>query len=119
MNPREYSELCSRLEGKLTEFSVDFMEIGILLGGIRLVLDHPDVEGYDGEFHRMVGDIRKELLDAYMDLGLTPKQVHDLNTRYAAETDSIANDYDMERAKSRSKLKVITHTVEDDEPQAK
>ena len=113
MNPREYAELCTRLGGKQVEFSVSFLEIGILLGAIRLLIDHPDVEAYAGSLDGMIYGIRQALLDALMDLGLTAKQVNELNTMYGSETTSIANEFDMERAKSRSKLKVITSPEKD------
>jgi len=112
MDQREYSELCTRLEGKLTEFKVDFMELGILLGSIRLMLDHPDVQHMGLDFREMVQALRETLLEAYEGLGLTTSQIHELDTMYASDAYDYSCDEAAQGTRDKSHLSVVPEDLE-------
>jgi len=116
MDQREYSELCTRLEGKVAEFSVNFMELGILLEAIRLMLDHPDVQEMSWPYHEMVRLLRETLLEAYAGLGLTTTQIHELDTMYASESDgyTIGVDRAAPGTRDRSHLRLVDYQVGED-----
>ena len=115
MDQREYSQLCSQLEGKKTTFSVEFLELGILLGAIRLMLDHPEFQAYGPHLQAMVASLRETILEAYHGLGLTTEQIHDLNTMYTSEGESEpdgggnrASRRRSRRSRLKSSLKVVS-----------
>lgn len=95
MDTREFSELCSIHENSEIEFTVNFMELSVILGSIRLMVDHPEVQAMSFEYHEMVAGIRETILEALRRLGLTHQQVHDMNTLYASESGSVSDRVDL------------------------
>jgi hypothetical protein len=91
MDQREFSELCAIHKDSKTEFTVDFMELSIILGSIRMMVDHPEVQAMSSEYHRMVAGIRETLLQGLLRLGLSSQQVQDMNTLYASESGSLSD----------------------------
>lgn len=90
MDQHEYNELCIRLKGKLTEFSVDFTELMLLLEAIRTLADHPDFHGL--ELRGKLGGMRETILGAFEGLGLTTSQIHDLDAMFASDAMVSATD---------------------------
>lgn len=85
MDQNEYSKLAQELDGKLSVLSLDFMDLGILLGGIRMMLEVPEVEDYSPQFHRYIENLRGRILRCYETLGLDERQIRDLDEQWALE----------------------------------
>jgi len=71
--------------------SISVMDLTIILGAIRLMVDHPDVQAMSVEYHEMVAGIRETLLQGLLRLGLSNQQVEDMNTLYASESGSLSD----------------------------
>ena len=108
MNQREYNELCVRLEGKLTEFSVDFIDLSLLLSAIRLLADNPDFAEYGIVLRGKLAGIRESILEAHEGLDLTTEQIHDLDNMYASDADEKAYEEWAEGFRDKSHLSIVS-----------
>jgi len=107
MDQHEYNELCIQVEGKLTEFSVDFTELMLLMEAISMLAGHPDFIQYGMELREKLGGMRESILEAHQELGLTTSQIHDLDTMYASEAYEYSHDEAAPETRDRSHLSVV------------
>jgi len=107
MTAREYSELCSRLEGQTYDLTVNFNDLGLLLGGLRAVLDHPDAQGASRDFLVYMQELREGILHGYLELGLTPGQIVALDTMYASAAYEHSHDEAGQGTRDKSHLRIL------------
>lgn len=82
MKDSEYAALNKKAKGATVFLEVDFMELGIVLGSIKLMLKHPDVEAFSPSYHEYVKRLQSKVLSKYVELGLTGEQISDIEEQF-------------------------------------
>lgn len=91
MKDSEFSKITMKTQGMTANLEIGFLEVTILLGSVKLMLDHPGTQQFGMQFHAYTAGLRAKLLTCLVDMGLSSKQIEALNTEYATETGSISD----------------------------
>lgn len=83
MDYERYREIMLTNQDKEFVMPLKPVEIGLLLGAVRLMLIHPDVEAYSPEFKQAAQNIRERLLNGFRIMGCSEDEIEALDTQFA------------------------------------
>lgn len=78
MRESEYIDLVRKHTDERVLLEVDFLQLGILLGSIKLMLKHPEIQDFSTSYHQYVEDLQRHILSKYAEMGLSPEDINSI-----------------------------------------